>query len=294
MNITTSLILHLLTESGEISNNHNTNRIPIVSRNLQTLPDYTSPPTEAALDATPSYYRSDDVINNARVAATANLCTTLDDPSACQILFPPSSDFDSSSSPSLGVIFYGGALVDPRSYSPLAKDLADGYGLAVSVPIFPNDVAFVGCTSDKWELAGRAFPTVEKWIMVGHSMGGIGVGSEVWTALSSTATTGDNGNDNGNDNGDDNGDNMSDMIGGMVLLGSYLRQDVGCGAIDFNNIDLPAAAISASLDGVVNMDRFAIGNELLSDEHTFKMNILGANHGGFGSYDYSGRKTILG
>lgn len=278
MNITSSLLLSLILDNNDL--NLNIHSSSYSYRHLQTLPDYTSPPTIDAIEATPVDYRDDSVIDDAREAAASGLCSTLD-PGACQILFPPSKDFES---PSLGVLFYGGALVDPRSYSPIAKELSEHYGLAVSIPIFKQDVAFEGCTSDRLELALRAFPSVKKWIMAGHSMGGIGVMSEVWTAATSSQGTNDGGE----------GYDPYDLIGGFVMIASYVRQDVGCGAVDFSKLDIPAASVIGELDGVVNITNWEIGQNLLSKENTLFISIPGGNHGNFGSYDYSGRKTILG
>ena len=279
MNITTSLLLHLLSDTNDLTIIHKNPSSLSNEQNrlLQSLPDYTSPPTQNAIDATPYPYKDDYVIDYARDASEANLCMELD-PSACQIIFEPGYQFEDSSSPSLGVLFYGGALVDPRGYSPLAKDLSERYGMAVSIPIFHNDIAFSGCTSDRIELARLAFPTVEKWIMAGHSMGGIGVMSEVWSALSSEE--------------DESG--IADIIGGFALIASYVRQDVGCGATDFTNHSIPTASISGSLDGVINIENWSVGQSLLPKNDSFHMVIPGANHGNFGSYDYSLRKTILG
>lgn len=154
-----------------------------IHRITQSIPDYTSPPLPEAIDATPYKYRPDTVIDYAREQAKLKLCSTLDDPSICQILFRPKYRGFEPPFPRLGIIFYGGALVDPRSYSPLSRDLSDRYGLAVSIPIFDKDIAFEGCSSDRVELASLAFPSVEKWILVGHSLGGMGVSVEVRNAL---------------------------------------------------------------------------------------------------------------
>ena len=98
----------------------------------------------------------------------------------CQMLFAPTEEAMDSGTAKIGVILFGGALVDPRSYSVLAQDLAHNYGIAVSIPIFENDVAFLGCGgTDRIPLAEWAFPHVEKWVLVGHSMGGIGLQTNV-------------------------------------------------------------------------------------------------------------------
>jgi hypothetical protein len=88
------------------------------------IPNYTSPPLPDAIQATPEAYRSDEVIDAARAAAAAGNCSAAtDDGNRCHIPFsPPSELFDpEGDDPSkVGVIFYGGALVDPRAYSPIA------------------------------------------------------------------------------------------------------------------------------------------------------------------------------
>eukprot|EP00957_Ditylum_brightwellii_P081943 6231511-Ditylum_brightwellii.AAC.1 len=53
------------------------------------------------------------------------------------------------------------------------------------------------------------------------------------------------------------------------------------------------ASITGALDGVLNMTRFSINQKLLSSDTQF-IDVFGGNHGDFGSYDYSGRVTILG
>ena len=97
---------------------------PAAGRWLQppNIPNYTSPPLPDAVQATPAAYRNDEVIDAARAAAAAGNCSTADGENRCHIPFrPPSELFDEQDDPSkVGVIFYGGALVDPRAYSPIA------------------------------------------------------------------------------------------------------------------------------------------------------------------------------
>eukprot|EP00957_Ditylum_brightwellii_P044998 3413452-Ditylum_brightwellii.AAC.1 len=97
----------------------------------------------------------------------------------------------------------------------MMRMLSDTYGLSVSVPIFAKDLAFkVGtCESRRLSLAQRAFPDIEKWVFAGHSLGGIAAANEVWAMA---------------------GRNETDAIGGLALLASYVRQDLGCGLVDFS------------------------------------------------------------
>ena len=257
-------------------------------RGLQQLPDYTSPPTEYSISLTPKGYQPDFVIDIGRNLASLGLCDEEENSSKCQILFQPSGEFEPSK---LGVIFYGGALVDPRGYSPIAHQLSQRYGLPVSVPIFENDLAFdFTCNTRKVEAAGRAFPLVEKWVLAGHSVGGIAAMTDLFTILNKNDT--DIGGVEGSYN--TTGSSSMDDIAGLALIGSYIRQDMGCGAVDFSGMDLPAASIFADLDGVINVMNWEKGQPLLPVNDTQRINIIGGTHGHFGSYDDSERRTLLG
>mmetsp|Transcript_43199 Transcript_43199/g.104462 ORF Transcript_43199/g.104462 Transcript_43199/m.104462 type:complete len:403 (+) Transcript_43199:190-1398(+) len=231
------------------------------------IPDYTSPPTELALEATPEAYRSDQVIDQIRDFAAAGNCTATSE-QRCQIPFPATM-YDSK----IGVILYGGGLVDPRGYSVLAERLASRYGFHTVIPIFGQDLAFAFgvCDSGRLDMAKAEFPQVEKWVLAGHSFGGVAAVVDSWSRYNS-------------------GDQA---LGGVALLAADIQQTLGCGAIDYSNSTLPMTSITGSLDGVLNMTRFSSNRQFLSPE-TQVIEIFGGNHGDFGSYDSSGRVTILG
>ena len=243
-------------------------------RHLQqfTIPDYTSPPLDIAIEATPELFRDDAYLNKTRdMIGSDGTCN--DDITGCQILFPPAPEAVESGTAKLGVLFYGGGLVDPRSYSIIAKKLSDVHGLAVAIPIFTSDLAYSDCSgTNRLSLAASAFPDVEKWILAGHSFGGIGAQVDLWNARNETDSD----------------------IGGLVLMGSYIRQDLGCGAIDFSQTNIPMASVSGELDGIVNRTRFDLGQEFLSTNDTFLLDVMGGNHGYFGHYNYTLRTPILG
>jgi hypothetical protein len=87
-----------------------------------TLPEYTSPPLSEALEATPIEWRSDEAIQAKRDSAAHKTCgigAAIDGPQEfCQLGFPGHA--------ATGVILYGGAMMDPRSYSPLARMFRHG------------------------------------------------------------------------------------------------------------------------------------------------------------------------
>lgn len=251
-------------------------------RELFTIPDYTSPPTRTAIRATPGRYKSDLTIDYAREVAEIGSCGLVD-PLTCQIPFYPRGKFDESTT-KLGVLFYGGALVDPRSYSPIAKVLSEDFGLYVSIPIFDRDLAFDGCGSERIELARLAFPNVEKWIVAGHSYGVIAASRDAWDAITTSSNTTSN----------EDEDDGSGEVAGIVAIGGTIR-GTDCGENNFTQSSLPAASVLGTLDGLIPEDTIEPKRKAyMSQEHSFFMTITGGNHGQFGSYDDSERKTILG
>ena len=136
-----------------------------LSGHLQTFPDYTSPPLDVAIDATPEVVRDDAYLNQIRDKVDPDNGKCNYDTTGCQILFSPPPEAVESGTVKVGVVFYRGALVDPRSYSVIAKTLSDEYGLAIAIPIFPNNIALLGCNgTDSLSNARSAFPYVEKWV----------------------------------------------------------------------------------------------------------------------------------
>lgn len=245
------------------------------SRDLQTLPNYTSPPLDIAIAATPAKFRNDTYLNLIREAAGENDCEDNGAMENCQMLFSSPYQNSSSGASQIGIVLYGGALVDPRSYSVMAKTLSERYGFVVSIPIFANDVAYLGCNgTHRIPLAMKAFPEVEKWVLVGHSMGGVGAQVDLWNEV--------------------NAEEKKNKIGGMVLLASNIRQDFGCGEIDFSETNIPMAGVSASLDMVLNSTNSQAGVHFFPVNDTLYIDIIGGNHGYFGYYNYSLRTPILG
>eukprot|EP01083_Nonionella_stella_P002352 6782_1 len=107
----------------------------LLRRLQQQLPDYTSPPLAEALAATPTSFQNETYFEEIRDVVAAGNCS--EDVSHCQMLYPPPAQSHTKSD-RVGVLLYGGALVDPRSYSIMAKSLSENHGLPVAIPIFPN------------------------------------------------------------------------------------------------------------------------------------------------------------
>jgi len=155
--------------------------------------------------------------------------------------------------------------------------LAETYNMSVSIPIFAGDMAFKfgACESGRLGLAQEVFPNVTQWILAGHSFGGLAAFNDVWTMA---------------------GRNATDAIAGLALAGSYVRQDLMCGPVDFSGEQwnwLPMVSMSASEDKIVNMTNFEAGQAFMTD-NVDKVVIEGGNHGQFGWYNYTLRTPLLG
>lgn len=71
--------------------------------------------------------------------------------------------------PNVGLVFYPGGRVQPRSYAPAAWDIASRGYLVVIVPM-PLNLAVLAPDAAGEVIA--AFPTVRAWAVGGHSLGG--------------------------------------------------------------------------------------------------------------------------
>ena len=69
-----------------------------------------------------------------------------------------------------GVVFYPGALVDPRAYVPNLLPLAEA-GHPVVILKLPYNIAFFDPNGAQAVM--DANPEVERWVVGGHSLGGV-------------------------------------------------------------------------------------------------------------------------
>jgi hypothetical protein len=232
------------------------------------IPDYTSPPLEDSVAATPEAYRDDTVIEMMREMDAAGNCTA----TSCFIPFEAAMNTTATTT-TTGVLLYGGALVDPRAYAVLAEPLAEE-GYTVLIPVFANDIAFtLPCGSGRLEWAQEAYPDIDSWILAGHSLGGVTAMSDAWLALEGGDPT----------------------VAGLVLMAADVEPSL-CGSddfIDFSTTDLPMAALTATEDGVLNLTRWTENKVFLSNDTIF-VSVEGGNHGQFGDYNDTLRTTILG
>lgn len=72
--------------------------------------------------------------------------------------------------PTTGLILYPGGKVDPRSYAPAAKAIAEQGYLVVITPMPLNLAVF---SPGKAASVVAVFPKIQTWAIGGHSLGGV-------------------------------------------------------------------------------------------------------------------------
>lgn len=149
--------------------------------------------------------------------------------------------------PKAGVVFYPGGKVQAEAYAPLLQDLAEKGFLCVLVPMPFNLAVFNVNGADGIQ---DLYPQIDKWILMGHSLGG--------SMAASYASAHDG------------------QWAGLVLLGSYTTSDLAD-----NNIEV--LRIYGSNDQVMNRDAYK-QNAVNVRDGSLECIIDGGNHAQFGSY----------
>jgi dienelactone hydrolase len=151
--------------------------------------------------------------------------------------------------PTSGFIIYPGGRVDPRSYAPAARALAEAGYLTVITPMPLNLAVFdSGAAAD----VVAAYPEIETWVVGGHSLGG--------TMAASYAQA------------------NADVVDGLVLWASYPAGDALAGRTE------PAVlSIYATNDGLSTTEEIEASRDNLPVD-TRWMEIAGGNHAQFGWY----------
>ncbi|MDX2077361.1 MAG: alpha/beta fold hydrolase [bacterium] len=151
--------------------------------------------------------------------------------------------------PTVGFIFYPGAKVPAEAYAPAARAIAESGYLVVIVPM-PLNFAIFNISGADDVIA--QFPTIEKWAIGGHSLGG---------AMSARYA---------HDN--------PDKISGLVLWASYPEASKSLA-----DMDTKVTSISGSLDGLATPDTI-LGSRPYLPADTVFVEIVGGNHANFGWY----------
>jgi hypothetical protein len=121
---------------------------------------------------------------------------------------------------------------------------------------------------------------------MGHSFGGTAAAADLWAIA----------NSNGSNHNASSASSPPtlDAIAGLALLASDVGPVPPCGNIDFSNLGFPVALVTASNDLIQNKTRFEENLANVPPNNTLLVDVLGGNHGGFGSYNASDRVEILG
>ncbi|MFN2165933.1 MAG: alpha/beta hydrolase [Anaerolineae bacterium] len=149
-----------------------------------------------------------------------------------------------------GFVIYPGGRVDPRSYAPTARAMAEAGYPTVIVPM-PFNLAVFGVGQADEVLA--TFPEVESWVIGGHSLGGAMAASYVYS--------------------------HPDIMDGLALWAAYPADNNSLADRD----GLAVTSIYGTLDGLATGDKIDASRALLPPS-TVWVPIQGGNHAQFGWY----------
>ncbi|MGC9467998.1 MAG: alpha/beta hydrolase [Anaerolineae bacterium] len=152
--------------------------------------------------------------------------------------------------PTTGLVFYPGGRVDPRSYAPLAWEIAARGHLVVIVPM-PLNLAVLA--PDRADSVIAAYPSVGLWALGGHSLGGAMAARYVYQ--------------------------NEQAVDGLVLWAAYPASTDDLS----ERRDLAVLSVTATRDGLMTDEELSNSRELLP-ESTCWVTIEGGNHAQFGSY----------
>jgi hypothetical protein len=161
-----------------------------------------------------------------------------------------------------GFIFYPGGLVEPESYAPLCRKISEK-GYKVIIVDMPLNLAIFG--EDKASYVIKNNPEVKRWVIGGHSLGGVMAASYTFK--------------------------HNDVIKGLALYASYPQ--------DKHNIsktNIKVISVWGSNDKVADIEKVQEAKKLLPEDTRFA-SIDGGNHSQFGNYGFQkgdGISTISG
>ncbi len=146
-----------------------------------------------------------------------------------------------------GIIFYPGGKVQAEAYVPLASKLAENNYTTIIVKM-PFNLAVFGANKADSVIANH--PEIKKWIMGGHSLGGVFAS--------------------------DYAVNHQDKIRGVIYLAAYPSANA-------SKASFKALSIRGSLDGVAK-EQNVLDNKNKFPANTTFITINGGNHFNFGNY----------
>jgi predicted alpha/beta-hydrolase family hydrolase len=147
------------------------------------------------------------------------------------------------------LIFYPGALVDPEAYAPLARKIA-GHGYAAGIVKMPLRMARWG--HEKIKGCINLGDTAKKFVLAGHSLGGVMAGQFVHE--------------------------NPGLIDGLILIGTSHPRD-----IDLSYLRIPVMKIYGTEDGLASVEEIEMNKNKLPALTQYVL-LKGANHAQFGYY----------
>ncbi len=151
--------------------------------------------------------------------------------------------------PMVGLIIYPAGRVDHRSYSLLARDIAER-GYLVAVVEMPLSMPMLD--PSRADEVIEAHPEVVLWTVGGHAQGG---------AMAARYVSED-----------------PEHVSGLALMAAYPRS-----GDDLSSSEVTVTSIFGTLDGIVDAEKFMEARNLLPPSTTY-VSIAGGNHAQFGSY----------
>jgi predicted esterase len=148
-----------------------------------------------------------------------------------------------------GLVLYPGGRVDPRSYAPLARAMAER-GYTVALASMPLDLAVLD--PGRAETLMDSAPDVERWAIGGHSLGG--------TMAAAYATARDS------------------RVAGLLLLAAY-----PAASTDLAESGLAVLSVIGTEDRIINPETWAEAAERLPAD-TVYLTLDGGDHAQFGDY----------
>jgi hypothetical protein len=160
----------------------------------------------------------------------------------------------------IGFIFYPGAKVESRAYSPMAKEIASkGYPVIIAKMTFNLAILSPNRAS---QIIGK-YRNIHTWAIGGHSLGGVMAADYAY--------------------------NNSGKIKGLVFLAAYPQSKR-----DFTNFKLKCLSLWGSKDEVADLNKVRSSKKIMPKGSAY-IEIKGGNHGGFGDYGHQkgdGQATI--
>ncbi len=166
-----------------------------------------------------------------------------------------------------GFILYPGGKVGHEAYAPLLREIARRGHLAVVVEV-PFRLAIFETDAAKRAMA--AVPGIQRWVLGGHSLGGVAASLQAKAQRKPVDASGSR------TERTDAGPTEKAAVAGLVLLASYPTGDM-------SDLDLPVLSLRGTKDGLVTPEKWAQYNPYLPAGAQL-VELPGGNHAQFGSY----------